>query len=208
MVTLAVLMSTLGLLISNVPVIIGSMLVAPLLSPILSFSLGIVLADVSVVLRSGFVILKSFAFSLLGAMIVAFFVGRGAFFSSEILSRAEPSFTFFFIAFLAGLAGSFSYTKSSVSALLPGVAISVSLIPPISVLGIGMANLDQHLVNGSALLFLMNIVGIVFASMIVFSMSRLGVKRRKAVAVIKKEDKEIAQEKREVVKKQEQERRS
>ncbi len=96
---------------------------------------------------------------------------------------------------IAGLAGSFALVKPQLSETLPGIAISVALIPPIAVVGIGLARFNWEIISGSLLLFLVNAIGVVFASMMTFSLMNFYVKRHEADKVVKKEDKKIEKEK-------------
>ena len=194
LVILSILMATFGLLINNAAVIIGSMLVAPILSPILSLSLGVVLADSLLISRSFYTLVKSVVFAVAAAGIVTLFFAPNFQMTSEILLRAEPTLIYASIAFVAGLAASFALVKPHLSETLPGIAISVALIPPLAVTGIGIARFDWILISNSFLLFLLNAVGIIFASMIVFSLMHLYIKRNVADKTIEKEEREMEKE--------------
>lgn len=196
MVAFSVFMATFGLLINNTSVIIGSMLIAPILSPILSLSLGIVMSDFRLIGRSFMTVAKSAALAVAIAVVSTVFFPNGAYgFGSEIFSRADSSLVYFAIAVAAGLAVSFARVRPEMSETLPGIAISVALIPPISVTGIGLARLDWGIASGSFLLFVTNVIGIVFASMLVFSLMNFYVKREVAATALAKEEKELEKEK-------------
>ncbi len=197
MVILSVLMASFGLLIDDTAVIIGSMLVAPILSPVLSLSLGIVIADYRLISRSFYTILKSVIFGIISATLVTWLFNFNSNYheTASIIARTKPSLIYASIAFVAGLAASFARIKPQLSETLPGVAISVALIPPIAVTGIGMAHLDWNVISGSFLLFFLNTMGIVFASMIVFSLMNLYVKKKIIDRAIKKEEAALEAEK-------------
>jgi len=188
MVILSVLMATFGLLINSVAVIIGSMLIAPILYPILGLSLGVVIADYKLISRSFYTVLKSLAFGIAGAAAVTLLFNSNYENTAEILARTEPSMIYFAIAVIAGLAASFALVMPEISSSLPGVAISVALIPPIAVTGIGVARFNWHIISNSFLLFAINAAGIVFASMVIFSLMNLYVKRQVVASAVKKED--------------------
>ncbi len=195
LVILSVLMATFGLLIDNASVIIGSMLIAPILSPILSLAMGIVMSDSMLVVRSGVTLGKSLAIGVALAAVATLFVSvDNRVIGGEVLSRTEPSLIFFAIAFIAGLAAAFARVNPDLSETLPGIAISVALIPPIGVVGIGIALLNWSMISGAVMLVAVNIVGIVFASMLVFSMMNLYVNRDVAVRAAKTEDRALARE--------------
>ena len=199
MTVLSVLMATLGFLMDSVTVIIGSMLIAPLLSPILSLSLGVVMADSRLIFRSFWTIVKSIAWAVpvaaIAALLLSSQAGLGAELTSEIISRTQPSILFIAVAVVAGAAASFALIKPQLSPTLPGIAISVAIIPPLAVTGIGLARFDINLMTDSFILFLINVIAIIFASMIIFSLMNLYVKRPVAEKMIDKEDRELEKEK-------------
>lgn len=194
MVMLSILMATFGLLANSAAVIIGSMLIAPILNPILSLSLGVVMADGRLISRSFYTIIKSLAFGIAAAALVTLFFQPKFELTSEIMLRTQPSLLYAAIAVVAGLAASFALIKPQLSETLPGVAISVALIPPLAVTGIGIARLDWNIISSSFILFLINAVGIIFASMVVFSLMHLYVSRRVASETIEKEEENMRQE--------------
>ncbi|MFH0845938.1 MAG: TIGR00341 family protein [Patescibacteria group bacterium] len=195
MVTLSVLMATLGLLANNSAVIVGSMLIAPILYPILGLSMGIIMSDHTLVFKSFMTMAKAVVLCVIVA------AGTTLLFSSqleeltfEIFARTEPSLLSMAIGIVAGLAAAFALVKPKMSETLPGVAISVALVPPIAVVGIGLATFDMSVMMGALLLFLVNIIGVVIAAAVVFSMMNFYVKREIAKAVVQKEEKEIFKE--------------
>lgn len=195
MVGLAVLMATVGLLANNVSIIIGSMLVAPLLYPLLSFSLGVAISERSLVMRSFMTILKSFVLSVVLSIIATLvFSPHAVPLNSEILSRSEHTMTYLVVAVIAGFAASYAFVKPQLNEGLVGVAISVALIPPLAVTGIGIARLNWELIQGSFLLFLLNVLGTIFSSILIFSIMDLQTEKRAAISAVKKDDAEIQKE--------------
>lgn len=198
MTLLSILMATFGLLINSVAVVIGSMLVAPLLSPILSLSMGVVMADFKLISRSFYTILKSMAFGIAAAAIITlFFSSRLEEAGQALVYNMEPSLIYAAIGIVAGLAASFALVKPQLSETLPGVAVSVALIPPLATVGIGIANFNWNIISNAFMLFVVNIIGIALASIVIFSLMNLYLKRRVAREAIEKEDKIIEKEKEE-----------
>ena len=194
--TLSMLMATFGLIIDSAAVVIGSMLIAPLLSPILSFSLGIVMSDSRLISRSFYTIIKSFIVGVVAAALVTLlFSSSDISTPGEVLSRIEPSLAYFFVAVIAGFAVSYSLVRPNLSATLPGIAVAVALIPPLAVVGYGIAKFDWSIARGAFTLFLINVIGIIFASSFSFSLMNLYVKRKVAEKTIKKEEKRLEEEK-------------
>ena len=192
MVTLSVLMAALGLWINSVAIVIGSMLIAPILYPVLSLSLGIVMSDYKLITRSFYTVLKSTAFGIIAAALATWFLATGYdSLTSEILARTEPSLLYLAVAVISGIAVSFALVRPELSETLAGIAVSVALIPPIAVIGIGIAKFDWAVVAGSTMLFIVNIAGIIFASMVSFSLLNLHDKRHIAQTTIQKEEQRV-----------------
>ncbi len=195
MVVLAVLMASFGLLIDSAAVIIGSMLIAPILYPVLSLSLGVVMSDPKLISRSFYTILKSVGLGVAAAVAVSLlFFQPGTEANYEIIARTKPSLAYAAIAFIAGLAASFALIKPRLNETLPGIAISVALIPPVAVIGIGIARWNWGMTASALVLLLINVLGIVFASMIVFSLMNLYIKRKIARELVEKEEEKLEKE--------------
>ena len=111
------------------------MLIAPILSPILSIALGITDGDNLLLRRSGFTIIKSLFYSIGVSALTTWLlwgVVKGnelmSVYNPEILSRTEPSIVYLFIAIIAGLATAFARVKPELNDTLPGTAIAVALV--------------------------------------------------------------------------------
>lgn len=199
MVTLSIAMASFGVLLDSTVILIGSMLIAPILYPLLSLALGIVLSDEKIIARSGYTLLKSVLFALLGSFVIgAFFIHSASIEGNasivKIIANGEPSLMYFIVAAISGFAAAFAVTKQDLNAMLPGVAIAVSLVPPLAVAGIGMADLNWVTISSALLLFVANIFGVVFSAVVVFSLFEFGTKKKVAREAVKEEDKVIKEE--------------
>jgi uncharacterized hydrophobic protein (TIGR00341 family) len=198
MVFLSVLMATFGLLIDNAAVVIGSMLIAPILSPVLSLSLGVIILDIHLILRSFYTLMKSIVMAVISATAATFLfaplAGLDWQLNSEIISRMEPSVMFVAIALVAGFAASFALMRPELNSSLPGVAVSVAVIPPLAVVGIGFATMNWTMLVNSSWLFLANLISIMVAGMLVFFFTDLHEKRNLVKKVVKREDRELERE--------------
>lgn len=194
MIVLSILTAVFGILMGSIPVIIGSMLIAPLLSPILSLSLGVVISDSNLIDRSFVTIIKSVIIGAGTATIAALLFGGGSI-PEELITSSEPSLLYAAVAIIAGFAASFALVKPKLNEMLPGVAIAVALIPPIALIGIGLADWSWATISGSFLVLITNIVGIVFAGMVTLSLMNFYTKKKAAEVVVKKEDEKLEQEK-------------
>jgi len=195
MTILSVLMATFGLIINSIVVVIGSMLIAPILYPIMSLALGVVMSDQLTIRRSAITIVKSIFLGLVTATLITLFAEPlTKNYPQDIIANTQPSLAYAAIAIVAGLAASFALIKPKMSESLPGVAISVALIPPLAATGIGIARLDWQIISNASVLLIINIIGIVFASVIIFSLMNLYIKRNVARQAIKQEEKQIEKE--------------
>lgn len=191
---LSVLMATFGLLTNNASIVIGSMLIAPVLYPILGVALGLVMSNQKVFTRSLMTLLKALMLGVTIAAVATIFFGDSTVATTEVMSRTETSMVYFMVAFVAGLAVAFALAQPEWSETLPGIAISVALVPPVAVVGIGVAALDLEIVTGSLVLLFTNLFGIVLASMMTFSMMNLYEKQNIAESTIKRADEKSSKE--------------
>mgnify|MGYP005749897125 CR=1 FL=1 len=164
---LSTLIATFGLFGDSSPVVIGAMILAPLMGPIISLAMG--------ALRQDEVLIK-------GSLITIFWgVFLGIFFAvlitlitplktptSEILARIRPNLLDLGVAAASGVAGAFAYSREEIAKTLAGVAISVALVPPLAVTGIGLGWGDWNIFWGAALLLGTNLAGIVMAAALTF----------------------------------------
>jgi uncharacterized hydrophobic protein (TIGR00271 family) len=169
LIVLSSIIAALGLLLNSPAVVIGAMLVAPLMSPILGFSLSIVLGEVRLLRTSLESVFKGVMATIIVSILVGF-ISPLKEMTPEILSRTQPTLLDLFIALASGMAGAYALSRKDVSAALPGVAIAAALAPPLSVVGLGIANGNMQAAGGALLLFVTNIITISLAGMIVFAL--------------------------------------
>ncbi len=193
MMVLAILMATFGLLVNNIPIVIGSMLITPVLYPVLSLAMGVAISDQKLMARSLFTLTKSVIYAIIAAAVVTLlFKTQFQDVSIDVInSQARPSLIYAAVAIVAGLAASFALSKPELNETLPGVAIAVALFPPLAATGIGIGIWNWDLISGAFLLFLINVLGVLFASMVIFSIMNFYVKRGEIDKTVDKEDKAI-----------------
>ena len=164
---LSTLLATTGLFANSAPVIIGAMVLAPLMSPIVSFSMGIIRNDTSLISKSTrtlFIgILMAILFSSLFTLIMPLKE-----ITPEMASRLHPNLLDLMVAIFSGIAGAYATSKEEVAKSLAGVAIAVALVPPLSVTGIGVGMFNVDVISGSFLLFITNFVGITLSAALTF----------------------------------------
>ena len=180
--------ATLGLISNSTAVVIGAMIVAPLMDPILSLAFGLAVSDGKLIRRSAVTVTFGVAAVIGTASLLSLMLGISNV-QSEIIGRTSPNLIDLGIAVAAAVAGSFSMTRERLSNSIAGVAIAVALVPPLCVSGIGLtlgsdmtavfgrgtgAGLTNQIAEGSFLLFLANLTGIAVASLLVFLIQRYG----------------------------------
>ncbi|MCR4311228.1 MAG: TIGR00341 family protein [Candidatus Taylorbacteria bacterium] len=197
MLILSVSMASFGILLNNIIVLVGSMLIAPILYPLLSLSLGIIVADEKLIGRSVYTIVKSVVFALTSGFVIGFlFSGRGDNAVAYLfgLTSTPPSLMYALIAAIAGFAAAFAIIKPHLNETLPGVAISVALVPPLASAGVALSLFNWAVFSNALLLFLVNVIGIMFSSLIVFALFGFSVKKTVTKEVVKEEEKVIKKE--------------
>jgi len=160
LVTVSTLIAALGLVMNNVAVIIGAMLVAPLMTPIMGLSLALVRGDTKLLGTAGRsevlgVALSIFAGALLGLGLPSYFEP-----TPEMLNRTHPNLFDLLVAVLAGLAGAYALADEKISPVLPGVAISTAIVPPLANCGMAISLGAYQGARGSFLLFFTNFLSI------------------------------------------------
>ncbi len=162
--------ATLGLALNSAAVVIGAMLIAPLLSPIIGLTMALAVGDGRLAVQMLIVITLSMMGVVLSAALLTALLPFHTV-TPEILSRTRPTTLDLAIAVFSGLAGAVVTVarRTRLSAAVPGVAISVALVPPLSVAGFGIGvGWDAALIHGSLLLFGANLGGIVLSGMALF----------------------------------------
>ena len=164
---LATMIATLGLFINSGSVIIGAMLLAPLMQPIVSLSMGVLRQDISLQKNATKTIIVGVVAVILSSMLITLFVPIERM-TSEMTSRLSPTLLDLFVAIVSGIAAAYVKNNEKIMSSLAGVAIAVALVPPLSVAGIGLGWGEFHMFLSAFLLFITNLVGIVLAAAATF----------------------------------------
>jgi uncharacterized hydrophobic protein (TIGR00271 family) len=164
---LSTLLASTGLFLNSASVIIGAMILAPLMSPIISLSMGIVRSDRSLVRPSLKTLAVGLSMGLVCAAVFALLTPLRTV-TPEMASRLNPSLLDLMVALLSGVAGAYAHAKEEIARSLAGVAIAVALVPPLAVVGIGMGWMDTAMMLGASLLLITNLIGIMLASSVTF----------------------------------------
>jgi uncharacterized hydrophobic protein (TIGR00271 family) len=172
---LAAVIATAGLIADSTATVIGAMIVAPLMTPILGVAVGLVLADHKPLVRSMLlVILGALAVIAIAYLIGAIEHSADAYASnSQVSARISPRLIDLVAALATGLVGAFALVRSDISDTLPGVAIAISLVPPLAVVGLllGVARYADAL--QALLLFGTNVAAIIATGTVVLLLYRV-----------------------------------
>lgn len=171
---MATTIASLGLLANSGAVVIGAMLVAPLMMPLIGSGLALVQGNWPLWSRS----IKAVALGFLAALLIGLLSGllarlTGFALTDELAARGKPTLLDLGIAFVSGVAASYCLARPKLSGALAGVAIAAALVPPIATVGIsiGLGKLDNA--TGAALLFGTNVVTVILGAAVNFWLAGL-----------------------------------
>ena len=167
LIIVASLLASLGLLLDSGAVVIGAMLVAPLMGPIVSFGVGLCTARFQLLRQALVTVILGTLLAFLVGFIIGKFVPLGAP-TKELLGRGFPSILDAGVALGAGFIAAYATARKSIPAALAGVAIAAALVPPITAFGLNLAFGEMRLALGAALLFATNILSIALVAAAVF----------------------------------------
>lgn len=167
LVILSTVIAAYGLIANSTAVVIGAMIVAPLMTPIVGMALSLVSGD-GHLFRAATISEIAGVVCSIALGYIAGSVTFGVELSSEILARTQPLPYDILVAIAAGLAGAYSLVNPRINAALAGVAIAVSLVPPLAATGICLSLARYDLALGAFLLFFANFLAIQLASVFVF----------------------------------------
>ncbi|MGW7279164.1 TIGR00341 family protein [Streptomyces sp. NPDC054844] len=179
MLTLSSVIAAGGVLTDSTATVIGAMIIAPLSTPIMGIALGSVQRRRTGSART--VLLACLLVIAVGmVMSVALPSDYDLLSNSQISSRTSPGLMALIAALATGFAGAVALARRDVAAVLPGVAIAISLVPPLVVVGVCLGQLSGWLALGALVLFVSNLFALVFGGMVVFASLGYGVEADKA----------------------------
>ena len=171
LISLSTLIAALGLVRDSGAVVIGAMLVAPLMTPLVAMGFALVQGNLKLI-RSA---LRSVAWGFAIALLIGASIGLmlrlfapGLEISEQMADRGSPNFLDLIVALASGVAAAYAMGRPNLISALPGVAIAAALVPPIATSGLALTMGDLALAGGASLLFFTNIVAIVLGTAITF----------------------------------------
>lgn len=154
--------ATLGLLLNSVAVIIGAMLIAPLMGPIILLGFAVAKTDIEYGIRAS----KALLIGVVTAIVSSYAIVKLSPFiapTPEILARTQPNLFDLLVAVVSGMAGGYAVIRREVGTVA-GVAIATALMPPLATAGYGLASANQAIFDGAFFLFLTNMIAIAFSA--------------------------------------------
>lgn len=174
---LATVIATFGLITSSTATVIGAMIVAPLMGPIMATAAAVVMGSGQRALRSlALVTAGVIAVILLAALLTMGVPDVAISFeeNSELSSRIAPGLAALLTALASGAAGAFIISREEIADSMGGVAIAISLVPPLCVVGIALQQGQWGPATGALMLFLTNFLAILLAGGVTFMLTGLG----------------------------------
>lgn len=168
----SIFIASIGLNTNSTAVVIGAMLIAPLMGPVLGIGVSLAINDLSM-LKQAFqnFLVMVFLSVVTATLFFALFPLQQE--SSELLSRTQPDIRDVFIAFFGGAALAIARTKKgTIASVIFGVAIATALMPPLCTIGYGLAQANLSYAMGAFYLFFINATFIAFASFLVIKLLR------------------------------------
>ena len=161
----AMVIASIGLNTNSVAVIIGAMLISPLMSPIQSLGLGLSTGNLRRIYLSLF---RLGIFVLISVISSTFYflVSPINDVTPQILARTSPTLWDVLIAIFGGIAGVIGKAKEDGGNVVPGVAIATALMPPLCVVGFGIAHGNLKIFLGAGYLFIINVFFIMIATLV------------------------------------------
>ncbi len=167
LIILASIVAAIGIYYDNVAVVIGSMVIAPLLSPSIALSLSFTLADFDLTKESARSAVIGYSTPLIIGVIFGLFLKVDFYSSNILIIGTNINIMYILLAISAGIAGTLSFTRD-VSQALVGVMVAVALLPPLVTTGLLLGSYYWYEAVGSFLLFSVNLVCINLAGILTF----------------------------------------
>jgi uncharacterized hydrophobic protein (TIGR00271 family) len=171
LISLSTLIAALGLVRNSGAVVIGAMLVAPLMTPLVAIGFSLIQGNEKLIKISIKSVLLGFTVALGIGVIVGLLLhvfAPGLPITGQMYDRGSPNLLDLIVALASGIAGAYAMGRPNLISAIPGVAIAAALVPPIATSGLSLAMGDLTLAGGSLLLFGTNIVAIVLGTAITF----------------------------------------
>jgi uncharacterized hydrophobic protein (TIGR00271 family) len=167
LIIISAVLAAFGLILNSNAVIIGAMLVAPLMTPLIALATGLVVGNIRIMRQGAITLLQGVLASLIVALIVGWISGTSIV-TTEMAARGNVTFLDMGVALASGMIGAYATARKDIPSALAGVAIAAALMPPLVTIGLAISFREWALAQGASLLFLTNIVSITLAAWVTF----------------------------------------
>jgi uncharacterized hydrophobic protein (TIGR00271 family) len=165
----AAFIATLGLLANSAAVVIGAMVVAPWMPPLEAMAFEVLRGSASNVARALRTLLLGGALTVGISALVGLVVAMPTF-GEEVMALTRPNLLHLGVALAAGGIAMFAKLRKEAIAVLAGLAIAVTLMPPLCVVGLSLSSRQWDQAGGALLLFVTDFLGILSGSMMALTL--------------------------------------
>ncbi len=166
--TAGLVICILGLSINSIPVIVGSMIIAPLIYSTLVLPAAIIRKNKKLLLKGIKKLLLEIVLGIAISIVLSFFLNIDIYEVNLITKLGQNKFIYFLVALISGSSAGLSLFGPDISEKLTGVAVSVALVPPIAIIGIAIDNLNKTFLFHATLNLFLNLIGIIIGAYIIF----------------------------------------
>ncbi len=160
--------AVIGLLQSSIAVVIGAMLLSPLMGPIMGLGFALAIDDFRWLKQSTLSLLWGSVLAIALCALIVYFSPIQTI-TDEIAARTRPHLFDLLVALFSGMAGAYAMIRGRAGAIV-GVAIATALMPPLAVVGFGLATANWEAFGGALLLYATNLITIALTAL---AMARL-----------------------------------
>lgn len=166
MLVLSAVIAISGVIGDSTATVIGAMIVAPLSIPILGVALGVVTGRAALVGRSLILVLAGIVVVVALGFVFALLLPNpvNVLSNAQVVGRTSPKLTDLTAALATGLVAAVAITRRDVGDVLPGVAIAISLVPPLGVVGVCLGSHAPSLALGAFVLFASNVLAMIITA--------------------------------------------
>jgi uncharacterized hydrophobic protein (TIGR00271 family) len=164
---LSTIIATAGLLSDSAAVVIGAMLVAPMMNPVMAAAGAVVMGWSPRFYGAIWLVLSMGVGAIFLSSFITFLSPDIVFLPEQVLARTRPTFFDLLIALAAGSAGAYTITRKE-SGAIPGVAVAVALLPPLASAGVLIVTGEFELATRAVVLFFTNLLAMVLAGALTF----------------------------------------
>jgi uncharacterized hydrophobic protein (TIGR00271 family) len=129
LIIISAVLAAFGLILNSNAVIIGAMLVAPLMTPLIALATGLVVGNIRIMRQSAFTLLQGIFAALLVALLVGW-ISSTIIVTAEMAARGNVTFLDMGVALASGVIGAYATARKDIPSALAGVAIAAALMPP------------------------------------------------------------------------------